>query len=213
LTPLVVGETAKTAGYGDDGSGTPTNGRYERAGLKIDAVGPSSYTYTAKNGQKFPVDVPVGEIVTGESTCFGDSGGPLFDSKGNVIGVTSRGIDDSCIDRPSIYSDTASHAELIRNAAKTAGHPLSEAPSDTTPSDPSNKTDPNAKDDGTGTDGKDDGTGDDDGTTTPKKKKPSSQLASAGCSAASSPSSSPLSALALGVVGLALLRRRRHARR
>lgn len=129
LGALTVGEGAWTAGYGDSGNGTPTNGRYEKTGLKIDAVGPAQYTYKTKQNQSLPVRLPSGEIVTGESTCFGDSGGPLFDMQGNVIGVTSRGIDDSCIDRPSIYSDTASHAALIKAAAQASGSPIVEAPS------------------------------------------------------------------------------------
>ncbi|HEY8076286.1 MAG TPA: trypsin-like serine protease [Labilithrix sp.] len=207
---LKVGETVKTVGYGDDGSGTPTSGRYEKNGLAIDAVGPASYTYKAQNGQTFPVDVPAGELVTGESTCFGDSGGPLMDAKGAVVGVTSRGIDDSCIDRPSIYSDTATHAALIQEAAKTAGHPLSTTPPTSSSSSGGSTTGSGGNDNG-GTDnaGSAGGAGDDGSTTAPKKTSHASQLGSSGCSASPSRSQSPLGALALAVLGLALARRKR----
>src|SRR5262249_48392235 len=77
-----------------------------------------------KNGTKIPTDVPVGEIATGESTCYGDSGGPILDAQGNVVGLTSRGLIDSCLDAPSIYSDVASHYAMIAKAAADAGHPL-----------------------------------------------------------------------------------------
>lgn len=218
LTSLTVGEAAKTAGYGDDGSGTPTSGRFVKTGITIDSVGPASYSYKTKNGQALPVTVPPGEVVTGESTCFGDSGGPLFDAAGNVIGVTSRGIDESCIDRPSIYSDTASHAQMITAAAVAAGHPLQPAdplPGAGTPgdADPEN-TDTTGE---TSTDEEEETTEETEETAPVKKKKKSTSLGqaqAAGCSASPARAPSTSSSSALAVAGLAvgaafLLRRRR----
>jgi hypothetical protein len=124
LTTTSAGEPASTVGYGDNGSGNLTNGRYRKDGIKIDAVGAASYVFKTKRGQTMPVDVKPGELLTGESTCYGDSGGPLFDDKGSIVGVTSRGIDDLCVDRPSVFSDTATHAALLRTAFSAAGHPL-----------------------------------------------------------------------------------------
>jgi hypothetical protein len=124
FTALVKGELTVAVGYGETGQGALPSSRMQRSGIKVDAVGPTSYTYKAQDGTSLPVTVPPGEIATGESTCFGDSGGPLFDAQGNVVGATSRGVDDSCVDRPSIFSDTRSHEALIRQAATAAGHPL-----------------------------------------------------------------------------------------
>ena len=123
FTPVKVGESAVTVGYGDDGTGEPATKREQRAGLAVDGVGPSVFQYKSKAGA-IPVELAVGELVTGESTCQGDSGGPLFDAKGEIIAVTSRGVDDSCVDRPSIYSTVAAHEVLIRAAFAASGHPI-----------------------------------------------------------------------------------------
>ena len=143
-----AGETTTTIGYGDNGFGTPTATRYQRASLKIDAVGPAAQTYTTKDDKQIAFTVHPGEIATGESTCFGDSGGPLLDAQGSIIGMTSRGLDGECIDRPSIFTDTASHADLIGQAATEAGHPLAtstthaseDAPADDTSGDTTSTT-------------------------------------------------------------------------
>ena len=126
FTPVKKGDSSLAAvGYGsiNDSNGDPP-GRLQRTGISVQGPAATSYTYTTKAGKKIPVDVSPGEFATTESTCFGDSGGPLFDAAGNIIGVTSRGIDQYCIDRPSIWSDTASHQKLIMDAATSAGHPL-----------------------------------------------------------------------------------------
>jgi uncharacterized protein (TIGR03382 family) len=221
LTKLTAGETASTSGYGDDGSGKVTNGRYVKQGIKVDAVGPTSYSYKTATGQSLALTLPGGEIVTGESTCFGDSGGPLFDSAGNVIGMTSRGIDEKCIDRPSIYTDTASHADVIKAAAVAAGHPLQAAnplPGET----PAPGTKPTSDPDSTGKDGTSSGasdeettdeTGTDEPVIAPKKTKKTSTLrsgATTGCSAAPG-SAPPSSGLLLVMVGQLVLRRGRRA--
>ena len=229
LTKPVAGEVVTTSGYGDDGTGTVTNGRFVRTGIKVDAVGPSNYNYTTAAGQTLAVTLPAGEIGTGESTCFGDSGGPLFDAAGNVVGMTSRGIDGECNDRPSIYSDTASHAAVIAAAATAAGHPL--LPANPLPGAPAaDSTSPksdspggtSATSSGGSTSGDDSSDGADDSTDPAPAKKPAKKrgsltpATSAGCSAApgsapgssSSSSSFVLFGLALG----AALRIRRSRR-
>ncbi|MDB5218233.1 MAG: hypothetical protein JWO86_6160 [Myxococcaceae bacterium] len=171
FSKVKAGETTTTVGYGDNGFGTPTATRYQRGSLKVNAVGPASQTYTTKDNMAIPFTVHPGEIATGESTCFGDSGGPLFDAQGSIIGMTSRGLDSVCLDRPSIFTDTASHTDLIGQAATEAGHPLdvSATAADTSTGDP--------------------GTTDDTSTTTSTKGKGKSGYtlqpqANAGCSIA-----------------------------
>ncbi len=230
LTPPVAGEVVTTSGYGDDGTGNVTNGRFVRTGIKVDAVGPSNYNYTTAAGQQLAVSLPAGEIGTGESTCFGDSGGPLFDAAGNVIGMTSRGIDGECNDRPSIYSDTASHAAAIQAAAAAAGHtllPANPLPGATQPGTSAQSTSTGGDSTGTGSrnttsttsgDSADDGSGDptdEPVVKTPTKHKTSLQpAASAGCSIAragtrSSSSSSSTTFALFGVAIFAALRLRR----
>lgn len=217
LYALAVGEAARTVGYGESGNGNLTPGRYAKAGIKVDMVGPGNFTYKTKQNRSIPVDVPPGEIVTGESTCFGDSGGPLFDGADNVIGVTSRGVDDSCIDRPSIYSDTASHATLIKNAATSAGYPLTEAAPPAKPAEPTDSTPTTTDPD------EDDSTTTSSGGTTKKPSKSSEDeseedssssdtaapAASAGCSAAPGSHAAAPSTLALLALGLVFVARRR----
>lgn len=199
FTKLTVGEKTTAVGYGDDGSGDLTPGRFQRTNVQIVALGPGTNNYKAKNGQTFQVEVPEGDVQTTESTCFGDSGGPLFDAQGQVVGVTSRGIDDACIDRPTLWTGIPQHEQLIRDAAEAAGHPLEEASSaEDTEDEGSSK--PSSKDD-------DDDDEDDDDT--PSKKVP--QQVTVGCAlgAVGSNPSSPLAAMAVVAVAGVLARRRR----
>lgn len=132
---LTTGEVTVAVGYGSaTPNGPPTPGRRQR-GARVEGVGPATKTWLAKSGEKISYEIPSGDVATGESTCFGDSGGPLFDDAGDVVGVTSRGIDGECTDRPSIYASVAAHEKLIRDAAKAAGHPIGAAAP--APQDPS----------------------------------------------------------------------------
>jgi len=137
FTPPTQGESTVAVGYGDGANGQPTPGRYQRSGVQISAVGPSSYSYKPKSGSSIAVDVPSGDFATTESTCFGDSGGPLFDGQGRVIGVTSRGVDDQCIDRPSIFTSTAAMQKVVTDALEVAqpGSTTSSSSGSSSPSD------------------------------------------------------------------------------
>ena len=211
-TQVTTADTGmKAVGYGDgDDKGHLTNGRYFRDGLSILSVGPdTSYTYTTLKNKALAFEVYPGELVTGESTCFGDSGGPLLDSSGDVVGVTSRGIDDLCTDRPSIWSDVYSHLKLIDDASIAAGHPLNllgttppvppvTPPSKTPAEDPPVSSEP------------------DPSTTTssdPTEPAPAqtTTVTTGGCSTSSSSSSPSLGSFALLGLALAVARLRRRA--
>ena len=48
--PTTKGELVTAVGFGDDGSGNLTNGRYQRSGIGILGVGPTNFTYTQQDG-------------------------------------------------------------------------------------------------------------------------------------------------------------------
>lgn len=129
LTPAASSEKGTAVGYGQDGAGKLTKGRFQRGSVKVDGVGPKSDFKFAIGNKSYVYKLQSGEFATGESTCYGDSGGPLFDAQGRVFGVTSRGFND-CRNAPSIWTDVAAHATLIESAAIAAGYPLDAAPAD-----------------------------------------------------------------------------------
>jgi Trypsin len=120
----VAGALASTVGYGFGSDGKPTKGRNRRDGLKIGAVGPATVLYQTQEKTRIELPIPKGMVSTGESTCSGDSGGPLFDKLGRIIGVTGGTAYNTCVDRPVVFGTTASHAALIREAMSAAGYPL-----------------------------------------------------------------------------------------
>jgi secreted trypsin-like serine protease len=198
FTKFKVGEKTTAVGYGDDGTGDVTPGRFQRTGVQIVALGPKTNSYKARDGQSLQVDVPEGDVQTTESTCFGDSGGPLFDADGQVVGVTSRGIDDACIDRPTIWTGIPQHEQFIRDAAEAAGHPLEDAAS---------------SGDVTSTSSKDDSSSDDSSSNDKKPSKKVPQLVTTGCAvgsiAPSRSATSPFAAMAVVAFAGALARRKR----
>ncbi len=203
--PLATGETTIAVGYGSaTPDGPPTPGRRQR-GARVEGVGPANKTWRTRSGQNIPYQIPSGDVATGESTCFGDSGGPLFDDAGAVVGVTSRGIDGECTDRPSIYASVAAHEQLIRDAAKAAGHPLGAAA-------PAPAQEQTADEEG---DPANDAPADEDGNETPPARRTSGALraeASRGCAASSSPAHDASSIALIAMIALSLaasFRRRR----
>jgi hypothetical protein len=123
FTPPSVGQKATAIGYGDG------EGRLQRPGVEVLALGPTTSQYVTLQGKIFSMHLPQNDFATSESTCFGDSGGPLLDAEGQVIAVASRGLPDDpaeCIDRPTYWTSLAPHEQLIRDAASDSGHPLLE---------------------------------------------------------------------------------------
>lgn len=198
FAPVRVGEATTAVGYGDDGSGRPTDGRFRRTGVRVLAVGPGDAAYTTAAGRTIAYDVPDGDFATGESTCFGDSGGPLFDAQGRLVGVTSRGVDDDCLDRPSLFTSVAAHEAWFRAVAESTGARLGEPPARPSSRDPTDEGDPGDEGDGA------------PATSRAPARAAFRPAQSSGCAAAPAapPSRSPLAAAALAFA-LALAARRR----
>jgi hypothetical protein len=214
FTALAPNETTTAVGYGVDGNDREQSQRKQRT-TKVIGVGPSTVPYTTKGGLSVKYNAPQGDVVTGESTCFGDSGGPLFDAQGRVIAVTSRGIPqlfpedkaafgNGCIDQPSVYAGVRFNEELIRQAAEAAGHilpPTEAEPGDSNASEDDGNVDPSSK----GADG-----GDDEA---PKKKSRSTAVMQTEPSCASASGTTNGGASWLLVVGVALFAGARRSRR
>ncbi len=77
-----AGATVRAVGYGmdvlgDDGTGAGTK---RQVSIQVDSVA----THEIVTGQQ------------GQGTCHGDSGGPIFDTSGNLVATTSYGDDADC---------------------------------------------------------------------------------------------------------------------
>jgi V8-like Glu-specific endopeptidase len=205
FSAVTQGETMVAVGYGassDDQQADQPPQRLQRTGVTVQELGPQTSHYTTKAGKSLEVDLAQNEFQTTESTCFGDSGGPLFDAQGQVVGVTSRGVDSLCVDRPTVWTGVAGYEQLISGAATSAGHPLP-APTQASTTTPASTA--------AGTTS----SGDDDDSSTTKKKKASTPAppATMGCSSNGATGRGRSGfGLGLAMIGLVLAERRRRRR-
>ncbi|GAC1352750.1 MAG: hypothetical protein NVSMB1_18750 [Polyangiales bacterium] len=133
--PPTKNENVFIVGYGvtnsDVGKSSAYHKRYRRDGLKILEVGP-----------KVSSGIGGKELVLGESTCHGDSGGPVFDATTSaLLGVTSRGGNGSpttstqpwagCVDSSAhaaynLFTRVDGFADLIKATVAEVGGTLVE---------------------------------------------------------------------------------------
>jgi V8-like Glu-specific endopeptidase len=95
--PPQTGEVVTVVGYGQQGSWGPAGEKMKRR-VRVQYVGAS-------------------EFVVGEVSCPGDSGGPVLDGRGEIVGIVSRG--RSPCDGPratNIYSRADVHRDLVEKA-------------------------------------------------------------------------------------------------
>ncbi|MBX3223966.1 MAG: S1 family peptidase [Labilithrix sp.] len=211
FSSLEPNEATTAVGYGVDGQDRPLAQRMQRATTVL-GVGAMTLQYKTKQNTNVNYAIPVGDVATGESTCYGDSGGPLFDASGAVVAVTSRGIPEfpqngahgnGCVDLPSIYAGVRFNEQTIRQAAEAAGHPL---PATTAPppgpSDDGTTADPQSSDEDDFVDGEDEE--EEEEVVTPKKKKKKARSMTVQNGSACSSTGAPAGASWLPAAGLAL---------
>mgnify|MGYP001492347621 CR=1 FL=1 len=217
FTPLQPNEPVVAVGYGVDGQDRAPVQRQQRSTTVL-GVGPQPLQYMTQQNTPVSYDIPQGDVATGESTCYGDSGGPLFDAQGRVVAVTSRGIPEfpqtgahgnGCVDLPSIYTGVLFNEQLIRQAAQAAGHPLPPAV------DEAGEVEPKDADETGDFEATDEEEEEEEEAPKKKKKKSARMMVqnSGGCSTVpvrSAPASLPLAGIAIALVAVA--RRRRGSR-
>jgi Trypsin len=87
-TPLKVGERLKVVGYGLDAEGGA--GTLNEASVAVEATSPGVVESPRPTGDMERAAAGIGEFVTTGAACSGDSGGPVLDGRGAVVGVISR---------------------------------------------------------------------------------------------------------------------------
>lgn len=198
FTKLAVNEAVTVVGFGVDQLDREQSQRMQRV-TSVLGVGAGPVVFHSQTDGDFNFTLPDGDVMTGESHCFGDSGGPLFDKDGNLVAIVSRGpeFDDprkkhgnTCLDMAETYSGIAFNAQFIQDAAKQAGHDLTTGTAATTTTQ-STQTTGSTADEDDASDDRSSSADDEEEDDTPKKKstkkKSSSSSAApqaAGCSAA-----------------------------
>ncbi len=123
----------------------------DQIGRTVTVVG-YGLTPDGHNGERYQAttvvdDVRDGLLVTGPSICKGDSGGPMFQEDGAIIGVASIGTSECGVGARG-FNQIATHLDLIDAALEMVGGTVSPPPGDT---DPIMGEDPGGTDAGTTT--------------------------------------------------------------
>ncbi len=105
-------------GWGRTGASGPRSAYRLQRPIEVIAVGP--FMGTTTSGVELPVFDK--EFAGSEGICTGDSGGPLLNSVGKVVGIVSRG-PEPCETNHVIAIDAAAHRTFIAGAiAKAKAH-------------------------------------------------------------------------------------------
>jgi hypothetical protein len=127
LAPPVLGEKLTAVGWGKTDQAIFPDQRMTRSGIAVIGLENRIVEYTRASGMLVRALTLGGELAVGESTCYGDSGGPLFDDAGKIVGVTSRTPDNvsvRCVDTTVVYSFAGARAPLVADAlARGAARP------------------------------------------------------------------------------------------
>ncbi len=125
-SPVVKAEVITAVGWGvTDKSPEPTV-RQQRSGIKVTGIGPDAQT---------ALPLPPNEFQVGESICSGDSGGPALAATNAIVGVVSRGGNNtqpdpgnpssSCVngasDAENIYTKVAPFKKFIVDGLASVG--------------------------------------------------------------------------------------------
>jgi V8-like Glu-specific endopeptidase len=127
ISPPALGEKFTAVGWGKTDQAIFPNVRLTRAGIAVIALDNQVVEYTRHSGDLVKAITQAGEFAVGESTCYGDSGGPLLDDAGRVVGVTSRtpdNVSQRCVDTTVVYSHAGFRSAIINDAlARAAAQP------------------------------------------------------------------------------------------
>ncbi len=129
--PPRPGEPLTAVGWGFTDAissmGTPVlpTTRMKRADVRVLSGASEVIRYVRQSGAVIIAGAMSGEFLVGESVCNGDSGGPLFDAEGRIVGVTSRRVSSlsrRCVDSPNVFSHPGAdaHFAIIESALARA---------------------------------------------------------------------------------------------
>lgn len=114
-TPISTGHRLTAVGWGVGGVGGLPDFRQRRSGIAVLHSGAGTTTTTDSAGIPHHVTSGSKELVTGESICHGDSGGPLFDEQGKLAAIVSRVL-TPCVGTLAVHSDASYWASLVAEA-------------------------------------------------------------------------------------------------
>jgi hypothetical protein len=113
-SPILKTDILTAVGWGVTDTTPEPMTRQQRGGIKIEGIGPDAMT---------ELPLPPNEFQVGESICSGDSGGPALAASNAIVGIVSRGGNNTqpdpnnpsatCIGAENIYTKVAPFKDFI----------------------------------------------------------------------------------------------------